>query len=41
MLCKFSNVTSSSHLNNNMLIKEIANKYKSQMESNLGGWYPR
>ena len=25
-------------LNNNMIIKEMANKYKGQMESALGGW---
>ncbi|TKX30024.1 bacteriocin [Campylobacter estrildidarum] len=31
---------SSPMLNNNMIIKEIANKYKEQMESALGGWYP-
>ncbi|TKX33027.1 bacteriocin [Campylobacter aviculae] len=39
-LYKFDSTTSSAHLNNNMIIKEIANKYKEQMESNLGGWYP-
>lgn len=32
---------SSSMLNNNMIIKEMANKYKGQMESALGGWYAR
>ncbi|EHN0244149.1 hypothetical protein KHD03_001836 [Campylobacter coli] len=28
-------------LNNNIIIKELAGKYKEQMESALGGWYPR
>ncbi|EGN1212665.1 bacteriocin [Campylobacter coli] len=32
---------SSPMLNNNMIIKEMANKYKEQMESALGGWYAR
>ncbi|EOH1910554.1 bacteriocin, partial [Campylobacter coli] len=32
---------SSPMLNNNMIIKEMANKYKGQMESALGGWYAR
>ncbi|NDJ28177.1 bacteriocin [Campylobacter sp. MIT 12-8780] len=32
---------SSLMLNNNMIIKEMANKYKEQMESALGGWYAR
>lgn len=32
---------SSAMLNNNMIIKEMANKYKGQMESALGGWYAR
>ena len=35
---KFS---SSPLLNNNMIIKEMANKYKEQMESALGGWHIR
>ncbi|HEB7535585.1 TPA: bacteriocin [Campylobacter coli] len=39
-LYRFDSTTSSSHLNNNMLIKEIMNQYKSQMESALGGWTP-
>ncbi|EJN6462756.1 bacteriocin, partial [Campylobacter upsaliensis] len=34
-------LNSSSMLNNNMIIKEMANKYKEQMESALGGWYVR
>ncbi|EHH0074602.1 bacteriocin [Campylobacter coli] len=32
---------SSSMLNNNMIIKEMANKYKEYMESQLGGWTAR
>ena len=32
---------SSPMLNNNMIIKEITNKYKEQMESALGGWHVR
>ncbi|TKX28574.1 bacteriocin [Campylobacter aviculae] len=32
---------SSPILNNNMIIKEMANKYKDQMEYALGGWYIR
>ena len=32
---------SSPMLNNNMIIKEMTNKYKGQMESVLGGWYAR
>ena len=32
---------SSPMLNNNMIIKEMANKYKEQMESALGGWHVR
>ena len=32
---------SSGMLNNNMVIKEMANKYKEQIEYNLGGWYAR
>ena len=32
---------SSAMLNNNMIIKEIANKYKGQMESQRGGWTAR
>ncbi|TQR28301.1 bacteriocin [Campylobacter sp. MIT 97-5078] len=35
------NFNSSGMLNNNMIIKEMANKYKGQMESDLGGWYTR
>lgn len=38
---KFDATTSSSHVNRNMIIKEIANKYKSSMESQLGGWFVR
>ncbi|EAK2540392.1 bacteriocin [Campylobacter upsaliensis] len=34
-------LNSSSMLNNNMIIKEMANKYKGQMENALGGWYVR
>lgn len=32
---------SSPMLNNNMIIREIAYKYKEAMESALGGWNPR
>ncbi|HDZ5086293.1 TPA: bacteriocin [Campylobacter jejuni] len=32
---------SSPMLNNNMIIKEMANKYKEHMESQLGGWIAR
>ncbi|TQR34434.1 bacteriocin [Campylobacter sp. MIT 99-7217] len=35
-LYKFNSTTSSSHLNNNILIREIANKYKDYMETQLG-----
>ncbi len=34
---KFSATTSSNHLNNNMIIKEIRDKYKNSMEYALGG----
>ena len=35
---KIYKFSSSPLLNNNMIIKEMANKYKEQMESALGGW---
>ena len=35
---KFYRINSSAILNNNMVIKEIANKYKERFESDLGGW---
>ncbi|WP_273404926.1 bacteriocin [Campylobacter avium] len=35
---KFYRINSSAILNNNMIIKEIANKYKERFESDLGGW---
>lgn len=38
---KFDATTSSSYVNRNMIIKEIANKYKGSMESQLGGWSVR
>ncbi|MFY4725537.1 bacteriocin [Campylobacter jejuni] len=34
-------INSSAVLNNNIIIKELAGKYKEQMESALGGWYPK
>ena len=37
----FASATSSIHLNNNMLIKEIRDKYKTTMENSLGGWSVR
>ena len=37
----FYRLNSSAILNNNMIIKEIANKYKESMEYTLGGWYVR
>ncbi len=40
-LYKFNSTTSGLHLNNNIVIKELANHYKTQMESALGGWYVR
>lgn len=40
-LYKFNSTTSSSHLNYNTLIKEVANSYKSDLESRLGGWFVR
>ena len=40
-LYKFNTTTSGLHLNNNIIIKEIANQYKTQMESALGGWSVR
>ncbi|ECL3019462.1 bacteriocin [Campylobacter jejuni] len=39
-LYRFDSTTSSSHLNYNALIKDIAKHYKEQMESALGGWSP-
>jgi|GEM_PF-1378493 len=38
---KFDTTTSSIHIKSNMIIKEIQNKYKSSMESALGGWSVR
>ena len=40
-LFKFDSKTTSVLLNNNMVIKEIANKYKGSMEDILGGYNPR
>ncbi|TQR39926.1 bacteriocin, partial [Campylobacter sp. MIT 12-8780] len=37
---KFDSTTSGALLNNNMVIKEIANKYKENMEGAMGGWNP-
>lgn len=34
-------VNSSEILNNNQVIKELTMKYKTQFESNLGGWTAR
>ena len=40
-MVQYININSSPMLNNNMIIKEMVNKYKEQMESALGGWYVR
>lgn len=40
-LYKFDSATSSIHLNNSMIIKEMRDKYKTSMESTLGGWSVR